>query len=91
MLEAEPYRTEAEVKRRLVEISQRVIPAADSSRIERRALVSFCDFPHIDTFVTDEGAEPGIVNASPEPRTEPEIPAGFSGTSVSSTIIAAPG
>ena len=58
-----PNRMEAEVKRRLVEISQRVILAADSSKIERRALVSFCDFSNIDTFVTDEGAEPGVVKA----------------------------
>jgi DeoR/GlpR family transcriptional regulator of sugar metabolism len=52
-----PNRMEAEVKRGLIEISQRVVLLADSSKIGRRALVSFADTAEIDMLVTDSGAE----------------------------------
>ena len=52
-----PNRMEAEVKQGLINVSQRVILVADSSKIGRRALVSFADFSRIDLFVTDSGAD----------------------------------
>ena len=52
-----PNRMEAEVKQGLIEIAQRVVLLADSSKLGRRALVSFADFSRLDTFVTDDGAD----------------------------------
>lgn len=56
-----PNRMEAEVKQGLISIAQRVILLADSSKIGRRALVSFADFSDIDVFVTDKGADPTLL------------------------------
>jgi len=53
-----PNRMEAEVKQGLIDISQRVVLLADSSKLGRRALVSFCRLSEVDTLVTDTGADP---------------------------------
>lgn len=54
-----PNRMEAEIKQELIGISQRVVLLADSSKLGRRALVSFCDLSDVDMLVTDTGADPG--------------------------------
>ncbi len=61
-----PNRMEAEVKSALVEIAQRVILVADSSKIGRRALVSFSEISKVDVLVTDESADPAFVEAVSE-------------------------
>ncbi|MFP4303226.1 MAG: hypothetical protein ACLFQZ_14440, partial [Spirochaetaceae bacterium] len=50
---------EAEIKQGLIGISQRVVLLADSSKLGRRALVSFCQLSVVETLVTDTGADPG--------------------------------
>jgi DeoR family transcriptional regulator of aga operon len=54
-----PNRMEAEVKQGLITISQRVVLLADSSKLGRRALVSFCELSEVDILVTDSDADPG--------------------------------
>ena len=61
-----PNRMEAEVKSGLIQIAQRVILVADSSKIGRRALVSFSDFSKVDALVTDTAADPAFVEAVSE-------------------------
>lgn len=61
-----PNRMEAEVKRGLIHIAQRVILVADSSKIGRRALVSFSDFSKVDVLVTDKDADPDFIGALSE-------------------------
>jgi len=60
---ATPNRMESEVKSALIEIAQRVILVADSSKIGRRALVSFSEIPKIDVLITDTAADPAFVEA----------------------------
>jgi DeoR/GlpR family transcriptional regulator of sugar metabolism len=52
---------EAEVKKMLMSISDRVILLMDSSKIGQKALVSFASVEDIDVFITDRGAEPAFV------------------------------
>lgn len=61
-----PNRMEAEVKSALIEIAQRVILVVDSSKIGRRALVSFADLSKVDVLVTDAAVDSGFTTAVQE-------------------------
>ena len=52
-----PNRMEAEVKRALIDSADRVVLLLDSSKIGRRALVSFAPVDAVSTLVTDAGAD----------------------------------
>jgi DeoR family transcriptional regulator, fructose operon transcriptional repressor len=45
-----------EVERRMMEIADRVILAADSTKFGMRAIMKFCDLADLDAIVTDAGA-----------------------------------
>jgi DeoR/GlpR family transcriptional regulator of sugar metabolism len=52
---------EAEVKRAALEAAARVIAVADSSKLGAVAFDQVCPIQKIDVLVTDEGADPGLV------------------------------
>jgi DeoR/GlpR family transcriptional regulator of sugar metabolism len=52
---------EAEVKRAALEAAARVIAVADSSKLGVVAFDHVCPIQRIDVLVTDEGADPGLV------------------------------
>ncbi len=45
------------MKSSLIDISEKVILLADSSKIGKRALTAFADFESINIFMTDSGAD----------------------------------
>ncbi|TVQ38546.1 MAG: DeoR/GlpR transcriptional regulator [Spirochaetaceae bacterium] len=53
-----PNRMEAELKTALIAISDRVVLLVDSSKINKRALVTFGSLDSVTTLVTDAGADP---------------------------------
>ncbi len=59
-----PNYHEASVKRALLEIGQINVLLADSSKLERRALVRFGDLSQIDLLLTDEEAPDDFVHAA---------------------------
>ncbi|AZM63707.1 MULTISPECIES: DeoR/GlpR family DNA-binding transcription regulator [unclassified Streptomyces] len=52
---------EAAINRRLCERAERVIVAADSSKLDRRAFARICPAESVDTLVTDSTADPETV------------------------------
>ena len=56
-----PNRMEAELKAALIGISDRVVLLADSSKIHKRALVTFGSLKAVTTLVTDAGADPSFL------------------------------
>ena len=56
-----PDRMEAELKTALIGISDRVVLLADSSKIHKRALVTFGSLKAVTTMVTDSGADPSFL------------------------------
>ncbi len=52
-----PNRMQADIKRELIKIANEVIVVADSSKINKTALFTFCSFEDITTLVIDENAE----------------------------------
>ncbi len=61
---------EAEVKKLLIEIADRVILLADSSKIHKKALVSFASLEDVDMFITDHGADPAFIQQAAEKQIE---------------------
>ena len=57
-----PSRMEAEIKKELINIANRIIVVADSSKINATALYSFCSVNDINTFITDFNAENEFTN-----------------------------
>ncbi|GHA04256.1 DeoR/GlpR family DNA-binding transcription regulator [Streptomyces echinoruber] len=57
---------EAAVDRLLCERAQRVVVAADSGKLGRRAFARICAADAVDTLVTDTGADPAAVRALEE-------------------------
>lgn len=59
LTEANPYETA--LKEIMVANATRVVAVVDSSKLNRTALSTFAETPSIDVLVTDDGADPGIV------------------------------
>jgi DeoR family fructose operon transcriptional repressor len=57
-----PNRMQADIKKELIKISNEVIVVADSSKINKTALFSFCSFDEINAFITDKEADPQFLN-----------------------------
>ncbi len=58
-----PDEAEASVKRAMVRAGQRVVVLADSSKLGREHLVRFASADDVDVLVTDDGADPAVVDA----------------------------
>lgn len=58
---------EASVNRLLAERARRVVVAADSSKLGRRAFARICGLEMIDTLVTDEAADEELARPSRRP------------------------
>jgi DeoR family fructose operon transcriptional repressor len=56
-----PDEAEAATKRAMVRAAQRVIVLADSSKIGREHLVRFAGLDDVDVLITDDGADPAVV------------------------------
>jgi len=52
-----PNRMQADIKKELIKIAHDVIVIADSSKISKTALFTFCSFGDISTLVTDKNAD----------------------------------
>jgi DeoR family fructose operon transcriptional repressor len=51
-----PNRMQADIKKELIKIANDVIVIADSSKIDKTALFTFCSFEDVSTLVTDKNA-----------------------------------
>ena len=56
-----PGRMEAEVKESLISIADKVVLMADSSKLRKRAVFTFCPPENIDIFITDSGADKNFI------------------------------
>jgi DeoR family fructose operon transcriptional repressor len=52
-----PNRMQADIKKELIKITNKVIVVADSSKINKTALFAFCSFDDISTLITDDSAD----------------------------------
>jgi DeoR family transcriptional regulator of aga operon len=52
---------EAEVKKRMLKAAQRVVVVADGSKIGRTELAHLCPIERVDLVITDESADPAVV------------------------------
>jgi DeoR family transcriptional regulator, fructose operon transcriptional repressor len=57
-----PNSMEAEIKKALIDISDHVILLADSSKINKQALVSFSPLDRVSVFITDTQAAPSFLD-----------------------------
>ncbi len=61
---------EAEVKKMLMKIADRIILLVDSSKIYKKALISFASIEDVDVLITDRGAEPSFLQQVAERQVE---------------------
>jgi DeoR family fructose operon transcriptional repressor len=57
-----PNRLEADVKKELIKIANKIVIVADSSKIDKLAMYSFGTVQDMTTFITDENADPEFLN-----------------------------
>jgi DeoR family transcriptional regulator of aga operon len=52
--------TEASLNKKMIQLSQKLIIMADSSKFERRGLGRICGLDQVDSIITDEGIAPAV-------------------------------